>query len=563
MPVGLTRARLSALLVLCAAPMVSAQTESAQAENAYPRLEQLRAGFREQPQLLVGYKPLGAEGGIAGGCAAVECTPQVFTHTSSDFGPGSYILQAGLIEGEIAAVSYTIDPALFPLRLDLTEMIFGTSSATQETTTEWSIIIWEGTPASGQIIALYRSLDGDLPQIVLPPGSTGVNVAFAIESSGDPSGELCIQNNGSNTYSVGYRIDKHSSQPTSPACTFLGLPPGCCSPPPPCCNAFPAVDVGGLQAPTMNWLFAVNCDALGCAPGWKNFAQLPTDCRPSGDWVIRSTVTPSNCVVPFGACCFGNGTCDERLEAECLASGGVFQGPGVSCSGIVCAPVTGACCFADGTCDQLTSGECFAAGGTYKGNSTDCATQSCPVSPGPCCFPATNGCLQLTASNCLLAGGVPGPAGVPCAGYICFPKGACCLLDGSCMGDLSPEDCAALNGNFQGNNSNCATTTCPLPEGACCFGTGFCLQLTELDCALAGAVWAGAQTTCADTNGNGGADACRAGGIPGDLNGDGHIDGADLGILLTQWGGPGSGDLNDDGIVDGADLGELLAGWTG
>ncbi|HMN97622.1 MAG TPA: hypothetical protein PKC43_13030 [Phycisphaerales bacterium] len=48
---------------------------------------------------------------------------------------------------------------------------------------------------------------------------------------------------------------------------------------------------------------------------------------------------------------------------------------------------------------------------------------------------------------------------------------------------------------------------------------------------------------------------------PTDLNGDGVTDGADLGILLGQWGGPGSADFNGDGVVDGADLGTLLGGW--
>ncbi|MEY2712064.1 MAG: hypothetical protein RL005_286, partial [Planctomycetota bacterium] len=48
----------------------------------------------------------------------------------------------------------------------------------------------------------------------------------------------------------------------------------------------------------------------------------------------------------------------------------------------------------------------------------------------------------------------------------------------------------------------------------------------------------------------------------GDLNGDGGIDGADLGILLTQWGFVhSSADLNGDGVVDGADLGRLLTFW--
>ncbi len=49
--------------------------------------------------------------------------------------------------------------------------------------------------------------------------------------------------------------------------------------------------------------------------------------------------------------------------------------------------------------------------------------------------------------------------------------------------------------------------------------------------------------------------------VPGDLNGDGIVDGADLGILLNNWGGDGVGDLDGDGIVDGADLGLLLNNW--
>jgi hypothetical protein len=48
----------------------------------------------------------------------------------------------------------------------------------------------------------------------------------------------------------------------------------------------------------------------------------------------------------------------------------------------------------------------------------------------------------------------------------------------------------------------------------------------------------------------------------GDLNGDGTVDGIDLGILLGNWaasGGPA--DLDGNGTVDGADLGILLGNW--
>ena len=47
----------------------------------------------------------------------------------------------------------------------------------------------------------------------------------------------------------------------------------------------------------------------------------------------------------------------------------------------------------------------------------------------------------------------------------------------------------------------------------------------------------------------------------GDANGDGVVDGYDVGIVLDGWGAGGVGDLNLDGIVDGSDLGLVLNTW--
>lgn len=55
--------------------------------------------------------------------------------------------------------------------------------------------------------------------------------------------------------------------------------------------------------------------------------------------------------------------------------------------------------------------------------------------------------------------------------------------------------------------------------------------------------------------------ATIGGGNPADLNGDGFVNGADLGILLANWGAPGPGDLDHDGIVGGGDVGILLGNW--
>lgn len=48
--------------------------------------------------------------------------------------------------------------------------------------------------------------------------------------------------------------------------------------------------------------------------------------------------------------------------------------------------------------------------------------------------------------------------------------------------------------------------------------------------------------------------------VLGDLNGDGCVDAADMGILLGAWGTP-AGDLNGDGTTNAADMGILLGNW--
>jgi len=51
--------------------------------------------------------------------------------------------------------------------------------------------------------------------------------------------------------------------------------------------------------------------------------------------------------------------------------------------------------------------------------------------------------------------------------------------------------------------------------------------------------------------------------VPADLNGDGIVDGADLGLLLSAWGTAGpEADLDGSGVVDGADLGLVLSAWS-
>lgn len=49
--------------------------------------------------------------------------------------------------------------------------------------------------------------------------------------------------------------------------------------------------------------------------------------------------------------------------------------------------------------------------------------------------------------------------------------------------------------------------------------------------------------------------------IPGDFDGDGKVNGLDLGVLLSHWGEGGAWDMDADGTVNGADLALLIAAW--
>ncbi len=51
---------------------------------------------------------------------------------------------------------------------------------------------------------------------------------------------------------------------------------------------------------------------------------------------------------------------------------------------------------------------------------------------------------------------------------------------------------------------------------------------------------------------------------PADLNGDGRVDAADIGLLIAAWGPcPGcSADIDGNGLVDSGDLGLLIAAWS-
>ncbi len=436
--------------------------------------------------------------GFAGGVSPAACNG-VASHTDANFGGGSFNIQAGFAQTEMFAATYTLLPSEFPIRIDLTEVILATSNANQLTVTQWSLLFYDGLPTTGTLIDTFSSNDIDLPHARVGPGTAGVNIQFGVDP-GDPEQLIIYNANGTNKFTVAFRIDDHHNQTGNP----------CSVAPPTSSNAFPVTDTSGLSQPANNWLFGVNCGALGCPSngGWGTFASLFSFCRPTGDWVSRTTWTNINCTPGIGSCCLPNGSCQVLTTGDCAAQGGTYRGDNTTCDNPCPAP-TGACCLSNGFClGNLTEVNCGGAGGTWAGPNVACG--------------ANNTC----------------------------PSGRCCLPNGSCV-VVTSASCSSQGGAFAGLGTNCNGFTCPPPTGACCLSNGFCLaDLTQANCQGAGGTWGGMNSTCADNNSNGQADICEPD-CPADFNQDATVDFFDyLDFVDAFSSNLPSADFNNDSIVD-------------
>jgi hypothetical protein len=58
--------------------------------------------------------------------------------------------------------------------------------------------------------------------------------------------------------------------------------------------------------------------------------------------------------------------------------------------------------------------------------------------------------------------------------------------------------------------------------------------------------------------------SCESHGVPGDLDGDGRVNGSDLLVVLSWWGSDDElADVDGNGFVDGGDILVILGAWTG
>jgi len=157
-------------------------------------------------------------------------------------------------------------------------------------------------------------------------------------------------------------------------------------------------------------------------------------------------------------------------------------------------------------CGDAAAGECFVPHTGVGCSDADCCFNTCAADPF---------CCQTNWD-------------ATCANYANVTCGGC--------GDPSTGSCTSVHGPYCSNFTCCQSV---------CAADPFCCESGwDLACVN------GAIVTC-------------LGGCVGDIDGNGAVDGADLGLLLSNWGQPsgGPGDVNLDGVTDGADLGDLLSRW--
>jgi hypothetical protein len=158
-----------------------------------------------------------------------------------------------------------------------------------------------------------------------------------------------------------------------------------------------------------------------------------------------------------GACCFPDGSCVITPEGQCS---GDYQGNDTVCDPNPCRQPE-ACCFEDEHCEDLLATDCVARGGVPQGPGSDCLTADCTIGPlpGACCL-ADGTCIEVLEADC---DGTFQGEGTLCSETNCPPPpetGACCFGDGSCQ-DLTADACGTAGGTYQGDDTDCATFQCP------------------------------------------------------------------------------------------------------
>ncbi len=268
----------------------------------------------------------------------------------------------------------------------------------------------------------------------------------------------------------------------------------------------------------------------------------------------------------------------ELLDPRCGVGGSCFEArfePGCAnaeCCTTVC-ELDPFCCAVwwDETCVSLATercscgGEdapaCFAAHAGTGCSNPSCCALVCTADPFCCETEWDAICVARALESCA---GCGDPAGGSCLAAQPVGSGATGCADGDCCAAICGIDPFCCETEWDAICAGAALTTCggcgDPANGGClaanatpsCAETFCCVAVCEMDLFCCTAQW---DEICVQTAGL----LCAF--SPGDLDGDGVVNAADLSVLLGNWGASGPSDLDDDGTTNAADLSILLGNW--
>jgi hypothetical protein len=191
-------------------------------------------------------------------------------------------------------------------------------------------------------------------------------------------------------------------------------------------------------------------------PQWTNLSSLCQDVSVSSGNDTKITFVN----LPYGACCYPDGTCGQtdEMSCDCASPYTDWQGEGSVCANVTCEQPS-ACCLPGGGCKEILSLQCYNEGGVYAGPGSTCGNETCTL--GACCE-VTKNPPELPAGELAQANGMydcretinydcdgPWNPTLSCDDNPCDPTPGACFVDGKCenvpriecLGDWKPGGC--------------------------------------------------------------------------------------------------------------------------
>lgn len=246
-------------------------------------------------------------------------------------------------------------------------------------------------------------------------------------------------------------------------------------------NASCAVDVNDLLLVLAGWGPCASCGDSGAG-----------NC-----FVVNGSQSCDSTGCCITVCSYDPFCCDSNWDSVCVYYAEAWCDP------------YGACCLAGGLCELVTDeGACTELGGNFQGYGTICSEiecDPCGLGDDECCVPGElPGCSDPVCCDAVCAVdsfccstqwdfACAAQAETMCSS--CNVTGACCFSTGACQ-VLSELDCSTAGGDFSyGPGSSCQDVLCLISVGACCDG-GSCIMTTPANCTSIGGEFQGLSSSC-------------------------------------------------------------------